>query len=295
MSIERISYTGEIPGIKIKATTLTELNTSVGQVGQGEIGVVDGELYYKLERNSTSFKATGGLVASGTIATAAVKTLNSANVEVIAAPGEGQLVVVDEINLFLDYNSAAYDAGAGEDLILIYGGLDGTEILQIDSDNGFLESTVDAHLIAQPSSYDVDTATTLNGLIFSNIIGTVVGAAVFVFTGGSIEDEWTDASHGYLDGDKVIFSAVGTGAPEFLINTAYYIVNKQTNIFNLALTSSGDPIEGTVDSSGTWTLGHYNDGNVNKAVNIGILSGEVATGDSPLKYSIKYRVIDILT
>ena len=295
MSIERISYTGEIPGIKIKATTLAELNTSVGQVGQGEIGVVDGELFYKLERNSSSFSATGGLIASGTIATAAVKTLNATPVEAIAAPGAGQLVVVDEVNLFLDFATTAYAAGADEDLLLKYGGLDGTEIIQIDSGNGFLTSTVDTHLIAQPSTYDSDAATTLNGLIVSKIIGTAVGDAVFVFTGGAIEDEWTDASHGYLDGDKVVFSAVGTGAPEFLINTAYYIVNKQTNIFNLSLTSGGDPIEGTADSIGTWTLGHYNDGNVNQAVNIQMLTGEVATGDSPLKYSIKYRVIDILT
>jgi hypothetical protein len=201
MSVERISYTGAIPGIKIKATTLAELDASVGQVGQGEIGVVNGELFYKLERNSTSFKPTGGLEATGTIASAAVLTLNATPVELIAAPGAGKVVVVEEVQLFLDYGSADYVAAAGEDLDITYAS--GSEIMQIDSDNGFLTASADSHLIAKTTVYDADAATTANGLIYG--------------------------------------------------------------------------------------------GNANKAVNLTILVGEVATGDSDLKYKVKYRIVDLLT
>ena len=149
-------------------------------------------------------------------------------------------------------------------------------------------------MFARPVAYDSDVATTLNGLVLNKVIGTTVGDAVFVFTGGAIEDEWTDASHGLSDGDKVIFYAVGTGAPEFLINTPYYVANKNTNIYNLSLTSGGAAIAGTADSIGTWSVALYNEGNVNQAVYFDILTGNVATGDSDIDYRITYRIITSL-
>lgn len=200
MSIDRISYTGRIPGVKVKADSISELNGYIGQVGQGEIGAVNGELLYKSLRNSTSFSPVGGSVASGTIATAAVKTLNGTPVTVIAAPGAGKVVIVDEIQFFIDFEAAAYVAGAGEDLSLLYAG--STTIATVDTANGFLTASADAHLYAKAVYTACDNAEVTNGFDFT--------------------------------------------------------------------------------------------AEVNKAVNLTILVGEVATGDSPLKYSIKYRIVDVL-
>lgn len=200
MSITRISYTGRIPGIKVLADTVAELNGYTGQVGQGEIGAVNGELFYKELRNSSSFTPVSGLEATGTIATAAVKTLNGTPVTVIAAPGAEKIVIVDEIQLFLDYAAADYVADAGEDLSFKYTG--STTIATIDTANGFLTASADAHLFAKVSVYDVDNAEVVNGFDFT--------------------------------------------------------------------------------------------AEANKGVDLTILIGEVATGDSPLKYKIKYRIVDAL-
>ncbi len=87
---------------------------------------------------------------------------------------------------------------------------------------------------------------------------TDANAATFLFTGSAAEDEWTDASHGYVTGLLIQFSAVGTGAPEFLITTDYWVIRLGANTFKLASTLAnaiaGTPIEGTVDSTGTWTV-----------------------------------------
>ncbi len=83
-------------------------------------------------------------------------------------------------------------------------------------------------------------------------------AATFLFTSGSVDDEWTDTSHGYVTGQLVTFTAKGTGAPEFTTSTNYYVILIDTNTFQLASSIAnaiaGTQIEGTVDSSGTWTV-----------------------------------------
>jgi len=61
------------------------------------------------------------LEATGTIATADVKTMNATPVQVIAAPAVGKYIEVLSCEWFLDWNSAAYDAaGAGDTLNLKY-------------------------------------------------------------------------------------------------------------------------------------------------------------------------------
>ena len=63
---------------------------------------------------------------SGTLTSAQLLAMNATPQVVIAAPGAGKAIIVDEVELFLDYNSAAYAADAGEDLVLQYttGGVD---------------------------------------------------------------------------------------------------------------------------------------------------------------------------
>lgn len=89
--------------------------------------------------------------------------------------------------------------------------------------------------------YDIDSAT--------------IGAATYDETGGAAEDLWTLSSHGLAVGDPVRFTAVGTGATGYAVNTVYWVAAvPSANTFTISATEGGSAIEGTGDSSGTWTL-----------------------------------------
>lgn len=144
------------------------------------------------------------LEATGTLTTAQIKALNATPITLIDAPGTGKTIVVDEIQLFLDYNSATYVAGAGEDLVFQYA-TGNVAIASIDNDAvAFLTATADAHWLGQPV-----------GIYAASVAGT---------------------------GDGVLLT--------------------------------------TID---------------NEAIEVTIASGEVATGDSPIKWKIKYHVVTNLS
>jgi len=94
------------------------------------------------------------------------------------------------------------------------------------------------------------------GYVNGNIDVGTIGAATFDVTGGASEDLWTDAAHGLRVGDKIQFSAVGTGAEPYAISTDYFVVSvPDANTYQLSATKGGSVLEGTgSDSSGTWTV-----------------------------------------
>lgn len=93
-------------------------------------------------------------VASGTLTTAQVKALNATPITLIAAPAAGYYVVVDEVELFIDYGSAQYAADAGEDFTIEYA-TSGADIITIDNDeDGFLLGAADARRFIKPTAYD---------------------------------------------------------------------------------------------------------------------------------------------
>jgi hypothetical protein len=139
-----------------------------------------------------------GKEVTGTLTSAQLLAMNATPQVVIAAPGAGKAIIVDEVELFLDYNSAAYAADAGEDLVL--------------------------------------RCTTTTSTIFA---------------------QWDDA-------DAIIEGSADTRRLMKVGETTY--------------PATFDPL--TAD---------------NESVEFAILSGEWATGDSPIKYRIKYREITLLT
>ncbi len=120
--------------------------------------------------------------------------------------------------------------------------------------------------------------------------GQDIGDATFVFTGGAAEDLWTDTAHGMSNGDRVEFTAVGTGADEYLINTLYHVIDATVNTFRLSLEPGGRVVEGTADSIGTWTLSYFDNGNSelpnfthDKLIAISLEFAGIATRDEALK------------
>ena len=97
--------------------------------------------------------------ATGTITSAEILALNATPKELLAAPAAGYVHIVEEIELLLDYDSAAYVADAGEDLTIEYSG--GTDLITFDNDsNDFLVGTADERRLIKPTIYDeIDLAT----------------------------------------------------------------------------------------------------------------------------------------
>lgn len=60
----------------------------------------------------------------------------------------------------------------------------------------------------------------------------------------------TLTSHGYQDGEGIIFSG-GTPPPEIVLGTTYYVVNKTENTFQISATVGGSAIDFTGDGTGT--------------------------------------------
>jgi len=83
-------------------------------------------------------------IARGQLSSAEILALNGTPIEVIAAPGAGYAIIVDHAEFFLDYGTATYDEGAGEDLVLTYTDGSGIEVINPVDGADFLGLAADA-------------------------------------------------------------------------------------------------------------------------------------------------------
>src|SRR6202008_3904769 len=63
----------------------------------------------------------------------------------------------------------------------------------------------------------------------------------------------TQTAHGWINGTQVVFTTSGALPTGITSGVAYYIVNRTTNTYQLALTSGGTPIITSGSQSGTHT------------------------------------------
>jgi len=71
-------------------------------------------------------------------------------------------------------------------------------------------------------------------------------------TGTQSDNVLTSAAHGFSDGNLVVFPALTGGAGITAASPGYYVVNKTTDTFQVALTSGGAAVDFTTDiSAGT--------------------------------------------
>jgi|15BtaG_2_1085339.scaffolds.fasta_scaffold00070_31 hypothetical protein len=85
---------------------------------------------------------------------AEVKVLNATPIEVIPAPGAGKAIIVDEVEWFLDFATAAYDGvGAGENLSLKYTNGSGADLSVAVAGVGFGDASADARAIARGAGH----------------------------------------------------------------------------------------------------------------------------------------------
>ena len=87
-----------------------------------------------------------------------------------------------------------------------------------------------------------DNIAVAGGNIYHNVLGSYTAHAV-TFT-PTTTNTVNRTTHGFSNGDRVYFTVSGTGAlpASLTVNTIYYVVNKNTNDFQVALTLNGSPI-----------------------------------------------------
>lgn len=105
---------------------------------------------------------------SGTISSAEILALNATPKELIPAPGAGYAIVVDEIQMMLDYGSATYVRdGANEEFLVEYAG--GTDIwAPVEATDDFLVSIATARRLVKPEIYTIDTGVVADPADFDN-------------------------------------------------------------------------------------------------------------------------------
>ena len=87
-----------------------------------------------------------------TLSSAELLALNAAVKELVPAPGAGFAIVVEDAQVFLDYNSAAYAGiAAGEDLALKYTDDAGAVIATVET-TGLLDATEDQYRHVRPTT-----------------------------------------------------------------------------------------------------------------------------------------------
>ncbi len=82
-------------------------------------------------------------VARVEIDTADVLTLRATPIEIVAAPGALKAIIVDHVEVFLDFNTVAYVDEADEDLSFRYTDENGIEVCAPLDGSDFIDSAVD--------------------------------------------------------------------------------------------------------------------------------------------------------
>lgn len=112
--------------------------------------------------DSLASGAVASAEVSGSISSSEVLALNGSPIEAIPAPGAGKAIIVEEIELFLDFNSTAYVADAGEDLTVQYA-TGGVDIATWDNDSDdILVGTADERRLNKPTMTDVLDLSTID-------------------------------------------------------------------------------------------------------------------------------------
>jgi hypothetical protein len=120
----------------------------------------------------TDLKNSVMRVADVTITSAQLLALNATPQSLLAAPGAGKANIVLGVQMFLDYNSAAYVVDAADDIGIRYTDGSGQLIATVET-NGFLTATADAYRYTYPASTAAITPVA-NAAIVAHMGGTEV-------------------------------------------------------------------------------------------------------------------------
>lgn len=137
-----ICHEGTLNSLLLRDSTGATIG-DVSQLGPGEVALVvnEGGTWEHM-----GIPVEQARLNSGTIAAAAVATLNATPVEMLPAPAAGFAIIVDYIWWFLDFGTVQYDGTApGEDLVAKYTNAAGDEVCGPVDHLGFGDAVADTH------------------------------------------------------------------------------------------------------------------------------------------------------
>jgi hypothetical protein len=112
-----------------------------------------------------------------TLTNAQVKTLYSAPVSVIAAPGAGKFIQIVDVQGKLNYATAGFDAvGTGDDLVLKYTNASGGTAATLET-TGWLDATADAYQLGIAAS-------TVKPVANAAVVAHILAGEIFTSAGG---------------------------------------------------------------------------------------------------------------
>ncbi len=135
-----VAVSGDVTLINTGAFTIAALAVTTAKINTAAVTIAKLDPAIMLE-------ATGTLTRTNLLA------MKVTPVTLIAAAAAGKIHIVDEIELFHDYDTAAYTGGG----VISIEFSDGTDLVQLPA--SFLTETADSKHVIKPSVYDLDNAT----------------------------------------------------------------------------------------------------------------------------------------
>tara|TARA_R110000824_G_scaffold96013_3_gene230433 strand:+ start:176 stop:1174 length:999 start_codon:yes stop_codon:yes gene_type:complete len=163
-----------IVGNSSTVPTVVALSGDVTMINTGAVTIGAGAVDLAMNNAAVIKEATGTLTQANLLAAASL-------VVVIAAPGAGLCHIIDEVELFHDYDTTVY--ATGSDLALEYATSGDNIALVVDS---FVTAGADATALIKPSTYDLDGSTgTASGFDLTSNANQAIQFQASNFTNGS--------------------------------------------------------------------------------------------------------------
>jgi len=117
---------------------------------------------------------TGIATAEVTVTTGQLLALNAVPKQLIAAPGVGKAIIVEDVQLMLDFNTVGYAGiAAGEDLSVKYTDGAGAEIAQVEA-TGFLDAVADEFRHVRPASAAAIEPVANAAVVLHMLVGEII-------------------------------------------------------------------------------------------------------------------------
>jgi hypothetical protein len=165
---------GKVTSTMIAADTVAAVDIATGGVASAE--VLDDSLTVADHNTAMVAEATGTLTAAN------IAAMNATPVTLLAAPGAGKVIIIDEIEFFHDYDTAAYTDGGDVTIEYETSGLDinvfDVALVTAGADDNWLIKPLTYTSTATASSHASLTANANKAIKITNAVGAFAGGDV---------------------------------------------------------------------------------------------------------------------
>lgn len=156
-----------IPAVIVAGTALY-----VG--GQAEVAGVAGDIIAMHVMPAVIGNDTAIVQTDITVSAAEMKALNAVPKQLVAAPGAGKILILEDAQFFLDWGAAAYAGiAAGEDMAICYTNGAGVQVAVVET-TGFLDAVADSYRTVRPLADAAKTPAVNAALVLAMLVGEII-------------------------------------------------------------------------------------------------------------------------